>query len=127
MPDFDLDASLAEPMEKNQVFNGEPVNGVGPYRPGWRERLGDWLFRPCARHQGDLARFEIESRAAQLDHTLFIHAQTTFSWPDRLRLLFSGRLIVRTVIQTANHVGAHLTIVQMRPLPPEVLDVTDVD
>lgn len=62
----------------------------------WRTRLARWLFPSHRRHT---------TLTPGYADIIFVSSITHFSWPDRLRILWSGVLVVDSSVQTENLPG----------------------
>jgi len=88
-------------------------NHCSQYIPQWQEKLG-WKLFPSAHCD--------YPEAHGMKDCLVIRITIHVSWPDRIRLLFTGRAVVESKTVTENRIGLNATQSCAYVLPPRYLE-----
>ena len=88
-------------------------NACLTYTPTLREKIGRKLFPP-GWHNYPEPDFPVKD-------CLVCDTVTDFSFVDRVRILFSGRVYTRTRTDTENEIGKHVTAATVIIRPPACL------
>jgi hypothetical protein len=95
-------------------MNPQPEDYCAQYLPQWQEKIGHRLF-PAT--NCDLPETPFVARDC-----LVVRVKVHVSWPDRIRLLLTGRAIVESKTVTENHIGHNATSSCAYVLPPRCLE-----
>lgn len=95
-------------------------NSCAQYVPQWQEKLGWKLFPPT---HAEMPEAPIGGEGwPEARDCLVVRVTINVSWPDRIRLLISGRAIVESKSITEGIIGCNKTNSAAYVLPPQFLD-----